>query len=70
MSPEDPPTYVWYELRLQVIAIQTWETGGRRALRTLYDECLKAGKDGKPVVLDKLPKEVASAAAEWPNVGS
>jgi hypothetical protein len=69
MNPEDPPAYVWYELRLQVMAIGTWQTGGRRALRELYDVCLKAGKEDKPVALDELPREVAAVVAAWPNLG-
>jgi hypothetical protein len=69
MTPEDPPAYVWYELRLQVMAIDTWQAGGRRALRELYDVCLKAGKEDRPVALDELPREVAAVVADWPNAG-
>jgi len=68
MSPEDPLTYVWYELRLQVMAIEAWQTGGRHMLRALYDDCRAAAADGTSLAPDRLPPEITQLVLGWPNV--
>jgi len=68
MSVEDPMTYVWYQLRLQLMAIRTWKTGGRDLLCSLYGACRDAAADGASLVPDRLPPEIASLVIDWPNV--
>lgn len=68
MSMENPVTYVWYQLRLQLMAMRTWETGGRDLLHSLYDACRSAAAEGASLAPDRLPPEIASLVIDWPNV--